>query len=413
MNITEGRGLVWKIAASLLITAAVPIIALPTVLYGDFTLYLSQQAERSVARAVDRTTRAFNHQGRHLLSITRDYSHWDEFNKRMLAGDRSWIEENVSEWLPKQFGYPVTIVTGMDGKVFVSHGATQNTLDQIIHSPFFAEALVGEESFRVLRTSDGLFLVSASRVTPSFLNDEDPKMALASGVLVAAIPIDSDLAADIEETTGVDTSVIDLERAGEAVMVDLNSIRSGRMTWQDNGMLRIINQPIIGADGETLGVFRLEQSLEATAQFRRRLLRSVLASVAASILASGLLAAFLATRLSRPLGLMTKAVRDFSIGKKPALSRVEKADELGELQNAFAKLLDDLSASKRIISSRETDLERMNADLDETKRQLERKLKELEEFNGAMVGRELKMVELKQEIERLKKLNSKPSGGKL
>jgi len=71
-------------------------------------------------------------------------------------------------------------------------------------------------------------------------------------------------------------------------------------------------------------------------------------------------------------------------------------------------LVEDITEHKRL----ESELEKYNKGLEITvqarTKELEEKLKELSRLNDVMIGRELKMMELKKEIEKLKKLLSSP-----
>ncbi len=73
----------------------------------------------------------------------------------------------------------------------------------------------------------------------------------------------------------------------------------------------------------------------------------------------------------------------------------ENDDEIGVLENSINKMLDALDSSQESEASSINELQVKDEKLNE-------KLKELEKVNSLMVNRELKMIELKDEIEKLK-----------
>jgi methyl-accepting chemotaxis protein len=108
------------------------------------------------------------------------------------------------------------------------------------------------------------------------------------------------------------------------------------------------------------------------------------------------------------------------LGKSADLSTrvsVGGNDELAALGTEMNRMLDSLENSRHdlikrgeMLDKKTGELENTVADLTKTttelkaaKTVLEEKMKELEEFHELAVGRELKMIELEKEIERLKR----------
>ncbi|MEK7558285.1 MAG: hypothetical protein AAB507_00460 [Patescibacteria group bacterium] len=72
---------------------------------------------------------------------------------------------------------------------------------------------------------------------------------------------------------------------------------------------------------------------------------------------------------------------------------------LDEIQN----LLREFDEMKKALEKAEFQLQKKSAELESANKTLINDAEELERMNKLMVGRELKMVELKKEIEELKK----------
>ena len=89
---------------------------------------------------------------------------------------------------------------------------------------------------------------------------------------------------------------------------------------------------------------------------------------------------------------MRNAAVEIARGNLEKTIIVSSHDEIGNLGGAFNDMARKFEASR-------TELEKKN-------KQIEEKLSEVEQLNKLMVGRELKMAELKKEISELRKNNA-------
>jgi len=97
--------------------------------------------------------------------------------------------------------------------------------------------------------------------------------------------------------------------------------------------------------------------------------------------------------------------RDFEL----MTTREEREKELRELKNVKAELEEAKDILEIKVKARTRELEEMAQGLEkqvqERTKELQDRVAELEEMNNLMIGRELRMVELKKEIESLKHEN--------
>lgn len=117
------------------------------------------------------------------------------------------------------------------------------------------------------------------------------------------------------------------------------------------------------------------------------------------VLTSLMLAIIYLTNVSigRPLASLSKYTAELSSGNMEAQiapNLLIKQDEIGQLAKSFNEMTVKL---KQLYSSLEEKVQNKTKELNE-------KLDETEKLNKVMIDRELKMVELKKEIEELKKL---------
>jgi len=138
---------------------------------------------------------------------------------------------------------------------------------------------------------------------------------------------------------------------------------------------------------------------------------------------------FITKRIMKPLKSLSFAAKKVGRGDFSAQAEVFSRDEFGELAENFNKMTRELQETREMmeeekstlevkIDARTRELNELNTELEnkvqERTREIEEKLREVEKMSKLMVGREMKMVEIKkqlkeaeEEIERLKKEKSK------
>jgi nitrate/nitrite-specific signal transduction histidine kinase len=104
-------------------------------------------------------------------------------------------------------------------------------------------------------------------------------------------------------------------------------------------------------------------------------------------------------RIIQPIQALSIVTKSFSEGNFAVRANVGLSDELGELITTFNDMGQKLQARTADLELAKQNLE---ADVKRRTEELEAKLKELEKFNRFVIGRELKMVELKQELKTLR-----------
>jgi len=104
--------------------------------------------------------------------------------------------------------------------------------------------------------------------------------------------------------------------------------------------------------------------------------------------------------LIRPLKKLLKGSKEITRGNLDFRIETESRDELGELSIQFNKMTQQLKEGKVNLEESKAALK---IKVKERTGELQEKVKELERFQKFAVGREIKMVELKEESARLKK----------
>ncbi|MDP3982198.1 MAG: HAMP domain-containing protein [bacterium] len=127
-----------------------------------------------------------------------------------------------------------------------------------------------------------------------------------------------------------------------------------------------------------------------------------------------------ANRLAHPVQELHKGVEQIRKGNLSYRADIRTKDEVEDLAKAFNHMLDDLEKSRMALEESEAvlkvrvlartrELEELAKSLDlkvkDKTKELEQKVKELEKFNKLAVKRELKMIELKKELQEAKESN--------
>lgn len=144
-----------------------------------------------------------------------------------------------------------------------------------------------------------------------------------------------------------------------------------------------------------------KEVLEMVNQFRDLIL-IVSGGIIAFVFMLGL---FFSRGITGPIIELRNAVIKIGQGKSDTKIKVKSGNEIGELALAFTQMTADLRKSRAKLEEYSKGLEKQVAN---RTKELEGKVDELEKFNKLIVGRELKMVELKKEINELKKKIKKP-----
>lgn len=145
-----------------------------------------------------------------------------------------------------------------------------------------------------------------------------------------------------------------------------------------------------------------------------------------SFVAGGYIVFLVSQKIVDSIDSLVLAAKKVSEGNLEQRVEIKSDDELGYLSKIFNQMMENIGKSQSNLKKTEKQLEQSNIELEtkvkertaelenlknnlekitvERTKELENKINELERFKELSVGRELKMIELKKEIERLKKI---------
>jgi methyl-accepting chemotaxis protein len=127
---------------------------------------------------------------------------------------------------------------------------------------------------------------------------------------------------------------------------------------------------------------------------------------------------YITKRITDPLEKLKQGAEIIGKGNLNHRIAIKTGDEIEKLAESFNKMAEDLGQSRRDLEEANSDLEirveiktkelkklaeGLDKNVKERTKELQEKIEELERFHRMAVGREIKMIELKKEIKKIKK----------
>lgn len=395
----------WKLFLAMVGVSLIPIAFLSWRLLGTLFAGIDQLEQERLTDSLDRVERAIDAVGSEMLANVLDYSHWDEMYFPETGRDPDWLQLNVFGWVPRNYQIDTIIMADRDGKVYASFAPPAEMVSDVSEYLFFRNALEGIEKHGFYQTSHGMMMIASAYISRTNVVGVPYPPKEASGVLIYGRLVDSETAQHFTDVTGRSVSFFDekeligtsdpdlagnLGREFSRLAPQASRDVFRKMQLREKGPERLVlYHPLRSYDGGVIGALRVGQDRE-TENFVRMHIRDGV--VYTSLLAAAFsiaLSYFLGLRLSRPIRSLAKGMREYATGK-PFVPVVTKSkDEIGELGKSFTYMTRELDASQ--------------ASLKEKDKALEGKVNDLERMNHVMIGRELRMIQLKKELARLQK----------
>lgn len=190
-----------------------------------------------------------------------------------------------------------------------------------------------------------------------------------------------------------------------------------RDAYYQESKIKLLAKPLEGPQGESWTAFLGVNMVEVIAFLIPAFIRAISILLIAVIL-SIFLALALTERIISPLLALRSAITGISDGNLEERVDIKTGDEVEEIGREFNKMAGRLKKSRQEleeakevleirVNARTKELEEMTDKLEEKVKarteELQRKVEELEKFHKLTVGREKKMIKLKEENKKLEK----------
>jgi sensor domain CHASE-containing protein/cell division protein FtsB len=364
-----------------------------------FESYLNIEDEQ-IRRNLTRVEGALENYSDGLTIKLRDWASWDESYQFIQDKNTQYIEANLAD--ATLTNLEINLMAYVDNNGVVAYAknldltsATELPSAEIVSAILAYPGFQNNDHTRgVIRFQNRLLIIEALPILPTSL--DKPK----EGTLIFARFIDEEFITSLEELTQLSLAVVPTDQAND----------SDQMRIAKNALNRSGNNIFIQAlsDSEIAGYFKLNDiSGNPTAIVEVVMPREIYAQgkntvsiffivSSASILVFGVIVLFLLEYLLlQRFAKLSAQVENISVDNlKRAEVHAEGNDELGKLAQKINHLLDEIGKYQK-ESKEAARLEAV------AKEKLRKSLEATESMNKLMIGRELKMVELKEKLTRL------------
>ncbi|OGY41185.1 MAG: hypothetical protein A2Y82_01935 [Candidatus Buchananbacteria bacterium RBG_13_36_9] len=332
-----------------------------------------------------------------LLKNVLDYSTWDEIYDNASSKDPAWFKKNVTDWVPNN--YNVDWILAVDGQnnLISQYNPPSEYSANFNKTSFIQKALAGESSSGFLFTSHGLFRIAYAPILRT------GGIGPINGVLmygqlinpISLLEIKNIIKGDINFILPNQTVISTNDQSAEyknALLEQIpdikNNLEQNNIITAVKGNLLYLFTPLLDIESKPIGTLALTLELTNFIQIRKQLIYVFFAVIFLSFILVLLAVPFFIKTIANPLRQLISAM-EFKEDNLPAKVMIKTGDELEQVADNFNRMVDKLKTSRQ--------------EIDLKNQELKLKVTEMEKFNKLSIDRELKMIELKNEITELKK----------
>jgi sensor domain CHASE-containing protein len=392
----------------LIFTIFLSVVVLIALLFLISQTFLLQSYERieneQVVRNLERVDLSLQSQSETLNITLRDWGQWDDTYEFINGRYDEYVDSNLDD--ASILNLQINLMAFVNASGTVAFSKLIDLEEQIV-SP--SEDLVlkilnygtyagpDSEMSGIVALPQGLMLIAALPITTS--SGDSP----SGGTIIMGRFIDEGFVADLEELTRISIEVL-APQSGLAA-------DGGRSVRQRSAMghysVKPLSQQYIAGylelkdiTGADIGTVRITVPRTITQQGQRTVaVYGAISSGAILLVGITVLVLFESLFLRRLARLSGKVDKISVTNLKDAHINDTRNDELGKLAQTINQLLQEVGNAQ--AKERSANMLEMEAH-----QKLSKSLKATEDMNKLMIGRELKMVELKEKIARLEEENA-------
>ncbi len=345
-------------------------------------LTVNEQLIAKTKEEIKLAERTISLKGDALRQLGDDYSRWDEMVSFASSADPVWARDNLEPGLDTyQIDYAWVYRPGLD-LVYSSENSQAAGLAQFPEKNALEEKLVAGKFFNhfYVNTAGGFLEVRTAPIQPS---DDIDRVSAPRGFWIVARQWDDSYLSSIADLSGGTADLVD--PAPGIFFTPVFDINAGQATFRID--LLGINQSVV----RQLEMTITYPFLSIVSQAKDRQLY-FFATITGLILFLVIFSWFIV--INRPLRKISASLQKNRAD--PLESLLRSRTEFGELAQLISRSFEQENKLRESLSLMRQNEER-TAKLNQL---IEQKSQNLEKFNQLMVGRELRMVELKAELER-------------
>lgn len=356
LSYLDTRPLGAKLLVALMLASIIPALAATFVVYRLASSGLARLEESQVRRTSSAVDHAMTAQKHQLTRTLTDYANWSETAAVVKSRDPTWLKENLTGWIPKQFPIQVVVLTDPSGNVAASYGTQRLGPTSPRSSQWFRTAQGGHQGATIVSHGDELVLLVSAPVHLS--NGTGP----VRGVLAFGELIDSSYLKRIEGLTGGALAIYKPNGEPIASPARTRLTLPTSMRWRSSGsttpIIRTNEQedrmsaisPMKDSSGRVVAIRDVSIDRKAAFAVRGWMLYSAIALLTLATTFSTLGAFVLHRIIRRPIRLLERRANEIMRSEDLSGSLdVLCEDEVGSLSRTFNKLLTTARESRRHI----------------------------------------------------------------
>lgn len=335
----------------------------------------------------NRLTAMLKLEGKPLYTYSFDYTYWDEMVDFIKSGGKNeeWAAQNLREsvksynstavWVYNAkmelvYSYDIREDGGMKEGIPLPGGAMQQLFANNNHFCHF-----------YARTPDGLMEIRGATVHPTA---DEKRKTQSQGYFFTGRILSKNYTKEMAQGLG----------AASFTITDVPGKMVSQAADISKGIIRL-SRVLKGWNGEVVGYVNVEILAPSFAAFHKFTKNILLAMVLFTVVVIGFIAFFITRWVNVPLRNIERSLEREDPSQIAVL--LSRWDELGRV----AQLIDNFFRQRRALVD---EIDRRKV----VEKELSAKLVQLKQFKDIAVGREVKMIELKKEVNKLSKELGRP-----
>lgn len=397
------------------------LVVTPLVLSFGLTDRISAMEQADIDSGYSQVQRAGQLLSSQLFDALDEYAHRDDLIKAISGeGDDVWFQIHVVDAVAKHFGHSYVMLVDDKGKLLWRSGDAAGLGDSAVGLPLMKGAALEDRRSGFAKVPDGFGMFAAMPITDA--KPKNPDHPQIYGTLIFGRRVDAKFAVDVAGVIGRDIALFDQKKLfadsapfqhtpPDAVLGGLDAkglaASAKQQTFSSPSSTAMFGYvPVQSSSGEVVGTIRLAQDRVRIDVFRRELLRAVMLFFLVTMLLFIVIAWLTGRWYVLPVMRLSDVMHRYASRKRYQDKELaERDDEMGDLYRSFAGVVSELEEHRQEIALRERELQSSNRKLaanaetlNKTKESLETKLEEISKLNKFMVGREVRMAELKKQL---------------
>jgi HD-GYP domain-containing protein (c-di-GMP phosphodiesterase class II)/sensor domain CHASE-containing protein len=349
------RALHWNVRARFLaafvIVAVVPLVVFAVLVYARTTQALHDVEQREIVSQASGVQEILRDQTAKQRDFLGDYAIWDGFYQHLAAGDVTWIEDNVSDWVPANSDTKLVQVYDMRGN---SVATGSEAIPEGLWKTDEVQAARGGRISADLETIGGRLFILAAGPVRTMAGDEAP-----AGVLVFGQPVTDALLSRINRFTGGEgrLAVYTDSRVSAATEPSEDNVpatfrpagfRPGEVFTEGDYTSQLV--ALNDKNDEVVSLLKVSVPRAAFTEAVAAINAITLLAFVGALLVAVLMGMAISATISRPLSRLAQATAEMARGDYRQRLPVQRHDEIGALADSFNAMSERVATQVESLS---------------------------------------------------------------